>query len=123
MLMATTTQPLAAAHTSNNVPSSLVSSALWVAAMPRRRHTRRATNKISCKVSLGNGGAGVVTIEPPEVRTLKKTVKTKAIVTVHLKDKDLFENVSHFFGLLGKLMHRKWLYIQLVSAELDPGEN
>lgn len=128
--MLAATKPLAAAHTPSHGSSSLtstVSSGRWVSRVPRRGQsssTRRTVSKISCKrVSLadaGNGEAGVLMIDPPKLT--KTTVELKAIVTVHLKDKSKFENVSLLSGLLGKLMYKKWLFIELVSSELDPGE-
>jgi hypothetical protein len=92
-----------------------------VAAVPRRRH-RRIISKISSKASFGsNGEAGVVTIEAPPRLSPETTVRTKAVVTVHLKDKNALRNISNLSRLLGKLMHRQWLFIELVSAELNPG--
>jgi hypothetical protein len=129
MLSATQALAAAAVHTSIHGPSSLTSTLpsarLLVAAVPLRRqsrNTRRIISKISSKGSFGsNGEAGVVTIEAPPRLSPETTVKTKAVVTVHLKDKNALRNVSNLSHLLGKLMHRKWLFIELVSAELNPG--
>ncbi|TVU08183.1 hypothetical protein EJB05_41574, partial [Eragrostis curvula] len=105
--------------------STTLSSGRLVSPAPRRRRssTRRTVSKVSCRrtsLAESNGQAAVVTIEPPEPisrRALHETkVKMKAKVAVHLKDKNILQNLP----VLGSLFHTEWLRLELISAELDP---
>ncbi|XP_062232947.1 lipoxygenase 2.1, chloroplastic-like [Phragmites australis] len=127
--MLTATQPLGAVLTPSHGPSSFtstVSSGRWAAPAPRRRRssTRRTVSKVSCSsTSLAEvNGQAVGTVTLPELITPlhglhEEKITMKATVTVHLKDISLSGDA---FDAWEHLIHRKWLLLELVSAELDP---